>query len=107
MPGTGSSIISTITVSSVASASCVGASLGGGAAFLGAVRFARGLIACFLAFVFTATRFVAFSALVLRPARLADFLGDDLIRVRAFPRFDAVFFRADARCFRLAISGSY
>jgi hypothetical protein len=64
------------------------------------------LVARFLAFVFTATRFAAISALVLRPARLAAFLEAGLSRVRAFRRFDAVFFRDNARCFRLAMRNS-
>jgi hypothetical protein len=61
---------------------------------LEAVRFARALVARFFAFVFTATR-------------LAAFLGADLDLVLAFPRFDAVFFRANARFFRLAMSVSF
>jgi hypothetical protein len=58
--------------------------------FLGAARFARGLVVRFLAFV-------------LRPARLATFLRVDLTRARAFPRFAAVFFRPNARLFRFAM----
>jgi hypothetical protein len=89
------------------SAGCLGSSVDRGAAFLRAARFARGLVACFLAFVFTATRFATISALVRRPARLATFLEAGLARVRAFPRFDVVFLRADVRCFRLAMSVSH
>jgi hypothetical protein len=86
------------------------------------------LVACFLAFVFTAARFAVFLTFGLGPARFAVFLalvlafvlaltrlaaffltvflGADFAFVRAFLRFDAVFFRADACCFRLAISVS-
>jgi hypothetical protein len=78
---------------------------------LRATRFgglARGLIACFLVFVFvfTATRCAAFLALALALVRLADFLRAELTFVRAFPRFVAVLFCANARCFRLAMTVS-
>jgi hypothetical protein len=46
-------------------------------------------------------------AFVFAAMRLAAFLGADLAFVRAFPLFDAIFFRANIRCFRLAMSASH
>jgi hypothetical protein len=70
---------------------------------LEAARLARGLVPSFLAFVFAATRRAVFLALTLAPVRLANFLGVDLTFLPAFPRFEAVPFRAN---FRLAITVS-
>jgi len=75
---TRSSIISTMTVSSVASAACLDGSVGHGPTFLGAACLARGLIPNFMAFVFTATRCAAFLALAFAPACLAVYLGAEL-----------------------------
>jgi hypothetical protein len=101
-----SSTISTITVSSVASAAFVDGSVGRGPTFLEAACLARGLVPSFLAFVFAATRRAAFEALVLAPVRLAAFLGAELAFLPTFPRFEAVPFRANARSFRFAITVS-
>jgi len=61
----------------------------------------------FLGLCFYGDAFRYYLGPVRRPARLATFLEAGLARVRAFPRFDVVFLRADVRCFRLAISVSH
>jgi len=103
----GSSTYLTGTVFLVASAAFVDGSAGRGPTFLRAACFARGLIPGFLAFVFAATHCAVFLALTLVPVRLADFLGADLTFLPAFPRFEAVPLRANARSFRLAMTFSH
>jgi hypothetical protein len=76
--GTDSSIISTMTVSSVASAACLDGSVRRGLTFFGAACLAHGLIPNFLAFVFTVTRGAAFLALAFAPVCLAAFLEAEL-----------------------------
>jgi hypothetical protein len=80
--------------------------VGRGPTFLDACL-ARGLIPSFLAFVFEAPRRAAFVGIVFARVRLADFLGVDLTFLLAFPRFEAVPLRANARSFRLAMTVSH
>jgi hypothetical protein len=81
--------------------------VGRGPTFLRASCLARDLVPGFLALVFAATRCAVFLALTLARVRLADFLAVDLTFLAAFPRFEAVPLRANARSFRLAMTVSH
>jgi hypothetical protein len=97
-----------MTVSSVASVTCLDGSVRRGLTFLGAACLARRLIPNFLAFVFTARRCAVFLALAFAPVCLAAFLEAELsFFVCAFPRFETVPFRPDACFFRLAMTVSH